>query len=103
MLLNAVDETLTQIFKEAGVKVIYDFLENKCHLKHEEIAEKTKDFSAGLERLLGSASPVIEKMILKNLYSTLRMEYMEKEGYRFLDYLKELRNGKFDRRYNLRR
>jgi hypothetical protein len=91
LLLDAVDETLRHIFKEGGAKVIFDFLENKCNLKREEIGEKPADFSAGLERFLGSAAPVMEKMILKNLYSKLELKFEEKEGYKFSDYVKELR------------
>lgn len=93
LLLGAVDETFRRVFSEEGAKVVYIFLENKYHLKHEEVAEKPEDFSAGLERLLGSAAPVIEKMILENLYSKLELKYEEKEGYRFSDYIKELRTA----------
>jgi len=95
LLLNAVDETLKEIFKEAGAEVIYNFLGNKCHLKREEIGKKPEDFSAGLERLLGSAAPMVEKSVLKNLCSKRQLEYEEKDGYEFLDYLKELRE-KYD-------
>jgi len=91
LLLNAVDETLKEVFKEAGAEVIYKFLGNKCHLKREEFAKKPEDFSAGLEKLLGSAAPMIEKKILENLYSKLQLEYEEKDGYKLSDYLKELR------------
>ena len=91
LLLSAVDETLKQVFKEEGAKAIYSFIENKCHLKREEISEKPEDFSAGLERLLGSAAPLIEKMVLKNLCSKLQLEYEEKVGCGFSDYLRELR------------
>jgi len=91
LLLSAVDETLKQVFKEAGVKVIYSFIENKCHLKRDEIAKKPEAFSAGLERLLGSAAPVIEKAILESLFSKLGLEFVEKEGLEFSDYVRELR------------
>jgi len=91
LLLKVVDETLRQIFREAGTKVIYDFLENNHHLKREEFAKKPEVFSAGLERLMVSAAPVIENLILKNLYSKLGLEFEEKEGYEFSDYIKELR------------
>jgi len=91
LLLSVVDETVKQVFKEAGAEVIYNFFENKCHLKREEMAEKPEGFSAGLERLLGSAAPVIEKVILQNLHGKLGLEFVEKEGYRFSDYIKELR------------
>jgi len=90
-LLSVVDETVKQVFKEAGAEVIYNFIENKYHLKREEIAERPEVFSAGLKRLLGSAAPVIEKAILENLYSKFQLEYVEKDGYEFSDYVKELR------------
>jgi len=91
LLLRAVHDTVKQVFKEAGAKVIYDCLANKYHLKPEEIAKRPEDFSAGLERLLGSAAPVIEKVILQSLCGKLELEFVEKEGYRFSDYIKELR------------
>ena len=90
-MLSVVDETMRQIFREAGVKVIYDYLENNCNLKREEIAEKPEVFSAGLKRLMVSAALVIEKMILENLYRKLGLKFEEKEGYEFSDYIKELR------------
>jgi len=93
LLLSVVDETLRQVFREAGTKVIYDFLENNSHLKLKEIAEKPEVFSSGLERLMVSAAPVIENQILKNLYSKLGLKFEEKEGYEFSDYIKELRKG----------
>jgi len=91
LLLNVVDETMKQVFREAGARVIYDYLGNKCHLKREEIAEKPKVFSADLKKLLGSGAIVIEKMILKNLYGKLELEFEEKDGYEFSDYIYELK------------
>lgn len=95
LLVNVVDETLRQVFREEGAEAIYAFVENNCHLKQEEIAEKPKVFSDGLERLMGSAAPVIEKLVLKNLYRQFELRFTEKEGYEFSDYLKELRKGAF--------
>jgi len=90
LMVTVVNETLKHVFKEEGVKVIYDYLENNHHLKRGEIAEKPEVFSAGLERLLGSAAPVIEKLILKNLYVRLDLRFREKKGYEFSDYIREL-------------
>ena len=38
--MEVVDETLKQVFKEDGAKVIYEFLENHSCLKLEEISDK---------------------------------------------------------------
>ena len=91
MLVKVVDDTMRQVFREEGTKVIYDFFENNSHLKREEIAEKPEVFSAGLEKLIVSAAQVVEKMILKNLYQRLGLKFEEKEGYEFSDHIKELR------------
>jgi hypothetical protein len=92
LLLAAIDETLKQIFKEIGAEAIYEYLENHCHLNREEIGEKPKLFSIGLENLLGSAAPVIETIILKKVYSKVGMMYKETEDYTFSDYIRELWN-----------
>jgi phage gp46-like protein len=88
---EAVDDTLKQIFKEDGARVIYEFLENHSSLKLEEVADKPELFSATLERLMVSAAHVIEKMILKNLYRRLGLKFEEKADYGFPDYIRELR------------
>lgn len=90
LLLEVIDETLKQVFREEGTAAIYDYLESKCRLKREEIAGKTEVFSACLERLLSSAASVIEKLILKNLYHKLKSKFKEKKGYEFSDYVKKL-------------
>ena len=88
---EAVDDTLKQIFKEDGARVIYEFLENHARLKLEEVADKPKIFSDSLERLMVSAARVIEQAILKNLYSRLGLKFEEKQGYEFSDHIRELR------------
>lgn len=91
LLLSVLDETIKQVFNETGTKIIYDYLRDNCHLNREEIAEKPDVFSTALDKLLGSAAPVIEKLILKNFYREFGLEYEEKEGYAFSDYVRELR------------
>jgi len=91
LMLNVVDKTLKHIFRESGATLIHDYLENNCHLKREEIAEKPEVFSADLRKLLKSGAVVVERMILKNFYSELHLKYEEKQGYEFQDYIKELK------------
>jgi biotin-(acetyl-CoA carboxylase) ligase len=91
LLLNAVDETLKRVFKKPGAEAIYKYIENDCHLKREEIAEKTNVFCAGLERMLGSGALVIEKLILKNLHRKLNLKFREKKSCEFAYYVKKLR------------
>ena len=62
-------------------------------MKLEEVADNPKIFSDSLEMLMVSAARVIEKVILKNLYSRMKLKYKEKPGYEFSDYIKELREA----------
>ena len=96
ILLKVIDDTMRQVFREEGTKVIYGFLANNSHLKREEIAEKPEVFSAGLEKLMVSAAQIIEKTVLKNLHRRVGLKFVEKEGYEFSDYIKELRK-RFER------
>jgi hypothetical protein len=91
LLLSAVHETMRQVFRGEGAKVISNFIGNKCHLKQEEIVEKPEVFSAGLERLLGSGASVVENLILKSLYRKLELKFEKKKGYRLSDYINELK------------
>ena len=88
---NVVDDTLKQVFKEDGTKVIYDFLENQAQLKLEDAVNKPELLSKSLEKLMLSAACIIEQHILKNLYSKLGLEFVEKPDYKFSDYITELR------------
>ncbi len=91
VLLCAVNETIRHIFKEDGAKVIFDFLDKAYNLKFEEIVEKPEVFAAGFERLTVSASLLMERMILENAYSKLNLNFEVKDGYKFADYVQELR------------
>jgi hypothetical protein len=93
LLLEAVDEAFTHVFREAGAKALYKFIENNCHLKREEIAQRPDVFSAGLEKLLGSGAPVLQELILRKLRCKLELKPVERERSDFADYIKELAEG----------
>ena len=67
------------------------FLIQNSNLKLKDIENKPEIFSASLEMLIVSAARAIEQIILKNLYSGLGLEFEEKQGYEFADYILELK------------
>lgn len=91
VLLEVIDNTLKQVFKEPGARVIYAYLQKNPYLKLEEIAQKPELFSDGLKQLLGSGASVVEGLILRNLHSELDWEYEDKEGYGFSCYIRDLK------------
>lgn len=91
LILNAVDETLKTVFNKRGAQVIYRYLSLECQLTKEEIPEKPRIFSNSLKRLLGSAAPVIEGLIVKNLSDKLRVDFEEREDCMIANYIDKLR------------
>ncbi|MCW4035519.1 MAG: hypothetical protein NWF03_09170 [Candidatus Bathyarchaeota archaeon] len=91
VVAEAVDETLNHIFKKEGTTVIYKFLETHAKLKITQVADKPEIFSKNLHKLMSSATHVIEQTILRKLYSKLGIKFEEKNGYKFSDYIQELK------------
>ena len=90
ILLDVVDQGIRDVFGEAAVRFIYDYLERNSSLRRDDIPEKPEIFAEGLEEMLGSGAKVIEKLVLKNLYSHFGVNYQEREGYKFSDYIREI-------------
>lgn len=98
-LLEAIDESFNKILVETATQSIYFHLEQDHHLKREDIPDNLEDFLFNLERIFGIGSLVIEKTIMKNLYSRLSLnnkdlsfEYEDKEQFNFIDYITDLRS-----------
>ena len=91
LFAEVIDETLKQVFKEDGAKVIYKFLRNNSKISLKDVSEKPEVFSASLESLMVSAARVIEQLILQKLYARIGLNFEEKKGYKFSDYIRELR------------
>ncbi|NIR86523.1 hypothetical protein GWO13_02695 [Candidatus Bathyarchaeota archaeon] len=93
LLLKVIDEELKQVFGEAATLIIYSHLEKNYSLKPEEIPEKLEVFIRGLEEFLSSGAQVVEKIILKKVYSSFGLPCRNKEGYNFIDHVTELRKN----------
>jgi len=87
--LRAIDDGLRQVLGD-GAKTVSDYLEINLTLPLEDAIKKPELFKSGLEQLMDSAALKIEEELIKNLHSTLGMEYVEREGYTFGDCLKEI-------------
>lgn len=93
LVLDSIDEALVHLFNETATKAIYAYMENTCNLKREDLAKKIDVFSTSLESLLGSGALVIENLILKILFSKVQLEFVERENYRFSDYIVKLKKA----------
>jgi hypothetical protein len=87
VLLQAVDEGLS-VPGEIVRTAIYQRLERSYRLRREEIPEKLETFHQALQDLLGVRSAkVMEKLIAKNLYSRLGLNFTEHANSTLVDYV----------------
>jgi hypothetical protein len=93
LLLKVINEEMEQIFGEVATLIIYNHLEKNYSLKREEIPEKLEIFIRGFEEFLSSGAQVVEKIILKKVYSSFGFRRKIKEGYSFIDCLTELKKS----------
>jgi hypothetical protein len=85
-LLKAIDESLLVL----GVSVkqaIYYHIEHYYNVKREEIPIKLKEFYEALKSIFGFGSKIIEKLIIKNLYTILNLNFEERENWSFIEYV----------------
>ncbi|MEM3580083.1 MAG: hypothetical protein QXQ64_02320 [Candidatus Bathyarchaeia archaeon] len=89
-LVEAVHEGLLML-GENGREVIYFRLKQSYALEKEDIPGSPEIFVECLRSIFGSGAEVIEKAIIKSLYSKLGMEFHAKKDFGFLEYLNEAR------------
>lgn len=105
LFIEAVDEGL-DVLGESGRQMIFFHLEKSYSIKRHEIPQKPEAFAAGLENIFGAGASVLEKLIVKSLYSKLGLKYEDKEDRPFADYVnegKEANDAKEARQDNRRR
>jgi predicted CopG family antitoxin len=90
LLLDCIDEGLSVLGNEPK-QAIYQYLSSIHALDREQIPEKVDEFSAGMRKALGSASKVIERLILKKLFQKLGSNFREASNLEFTDYVMEAR------------
>lgn len=88
MLLDCVDEGLSVLGNEPK-QAVYQYLSTIQSLDREQIPDKVEEFSTGLRKALGSASRVIERLILKKLFQRLGSTFRETADLEFTDYVTE--------------
>jgi hypothetical protein len=94
-LLHAIDDGLG-VPGEIVRTAIYDRIERSYQLTREEIPEKLEAFRRALEDLLGKSAKLMEKLIAKNLYSRLGLDFVAHENWTLVDYVNHAKERKRD-------
>lgn len=92
LFIEAVDEGLDAL-GESGKYTIFFHLEKSYSIKKHEIPKKPEVFAKGLEKIFGAGASVLEKLIMKSLYSKLGLKYEDVESRPFADYVKYVKEA----------
>ena len=82
--LEAVDHALLSL-GESPREAIYYHLDKSFKLHKEEIPAVTSEFSQALNAIFGPGAEIIERIIVKDLYSKLNLDFEEKTSLEFAD------------------
>ncbi|MEM4251413.1 MAG: hypothetical protein QW828_06235 [Candidatus Bathyarchaeia archaeon] len=85
-LLEAADYAML-ILGEYASQAVRGHIESIHKVKYEEIPEKPEILHDVLESLFGSGSKAIERLIAKNLYQRLDIEFQERKEWTIVDYV----------------
>lgn len=96
LLLESMDEALTDLLGGRAREGVYDCLERNCLIARNEIPNRLDDFFKLLDETFGKGSKTIGKVIAKRLYAKLGWEFVELSSYELPDYLKVFRD-RFER------
>ncbi len=85
-LLEAVDYGL-MVLGEIVRQAIYKRIENDHGLKRAEIPERLGAFHTALESVLGVSAKAVEKLIAKNLYQRLDLNFTPRPEWTLIEYV----------------
>jgi len=90
-----ISQVMKKVFGKEAAHLIFQYLENRCSLKQNEIAGRIDVFAKGLEEFLDSGAYAIERKILEDIYSSyglLRQLELQKthEDHNFVGQIRNL-------------
>jgi hypothetical protein len=66
---------------------IYQCVEERYHIKREEIPDKLDAFYLALQEILGRGAESIKRLIMKSLYIRVGLEFRENKNWTLADYV----------------
>jgi len=92
ILLEAVDHGL-MVLGEIVREAIYERIEKDHGLKRTEIPERLEAFHKALESTLGMTAKTVERLVAKNLYQTLGLNFTPRPEWTLGDYVSHVKKA----------
>jgi hypothetical protein len=91
LLLQSIDEVLSDLLGRRAREAIYDHLERNHSLARSEIPKHITKFLELLDETFGKGGRTIWKLIVRRMYEKLEWKFYDNPGYEFIDYMEEIR------------
>lgn len=91
LLVESIDETLTDLLGKRTREAVYDHLERNYSFGRTDIPDHLNKFFELMEEIFGKGSKTIGKSIIKKMFSKLEWNFVDMPGYEFIDYLEAIR------------
>ncbi len=88
LLLEVIDDSLS-VLGDQPRQAVYQYLMTMHSIHREEIPDRLEEFMSGLEKALGGASSVIERLILRKLFQRIGSTFRETQNLEFRDYIND--------------
>jgi len=86
LLLESIDDTLTDILGTRVRETIYDHLERNRRIGRTEIPDRLNEFLSSLHETIGMGNETVGGAIAKTMYRKLGWEFIDVRGYQLSDY-----------------
>jgi hypothetical protein len=73
---------------------IYEWIESSYQVRREDIPDKLLTFHRALQGLLGSGAKMIERLIARDLYSRLGLDFIEHHDWTLIDFMHHAKKAK---------
>jgi hypothetical protein len=91
LLLESIDEALTDLLGRRAREAVYDYLERNCLVARNELPSRLEAFLTLLDDTFGKGSKTIGRVVARRLYSKLEWEFIEVAGYELVDYVEAVK------------
>jgi hypothetical protein len=87
VLVESVDETITDLLSRAVVDALYAHLQSFHHISRDEIPHRLDTLLTTLEKIFGASSQIITKTIARRFYLKLGLEFTGNPSHTLLEYV----------------
>ncbi len=90
MLCSAIDETIADLLSLSVMESLYKYLRVKYQISRDEVPYRLDTFSLAIANLFGvNGGRTVGKIVARNLYARLTLEFTDKPNFTLSDYVDE--------------